>query len=258
VAPAVDLAKKAEQLRKLHEGPKLLVLPNAWDVASAQLFARMGYPAIASTSAGVVRSLGWQDGENIPADEMFAAVKRITSAVEVPVTADIEAGYGLESAELVERLIDSGAAGMNIEDTDHHGPDVLVEAGRQATRLRAIVEAGRQAGVPLVLNARVDVFARQYGPEEGRLHEALRRAHHYRTAGADCIYPILVSDEPTIRDLVKGIDGPINIMYTPDGPSPERLQELGVRRLTFAGLLPRLALGHVEDWLRATAAPPGA
>jgi 2-methylisocitrate lyase-like PEP mutase family enzyme len=186
---------------------------------------------------------------------MFAAVKRIANSVEIPVTADIEGGYGLEPRDLVERLIDSGAAGMNVEDTDHHGDDVLIEAGKQATRLRAIVEAGRTAGFSLVLNARVDVFVRQFGPEDGRLHEALRRAHHYRTAGADCIYPILVSDEAIIRGLVEGIDGPVNVMYIPNGPPLSRLRELGVRRVTFAAALARMALTHVEEWLAATAPP---
>ncbi|HET9200717.1 MAG TPA: isocitrate lyase/phosphoenolpyruvate mutase family protein [Dehalococcoidia bacterium] len=245
----MDLAAKAEQLRKLHGGPDMLVLPNAWDVASARLFAKMGYPAIATTSAGVANSLGWPDHEQIPPDEMFAAVKRIASAVDVPVTADIEGGYGLEPQDLVNRLIDAGAAGMNVEDSDHRGDGVLVDAGKQATRLRAVVEAGKKTGVPLVLNARVDVFVREYGSEGGRVHEAIRRAQHYRQAGADCLYPILVSDEDVVRQLVDGIDGPINFMYLPDGPSLTRLRELGVRRVTFAGGLARMALAHVEEWL---------
>jgi 2-methylisocitrate lyase-like PEP mutase family enzyme len=245
----MSLAQKAEALRRLHHGPDMLVLPNAWDVASAGLFAKMGYPAIATTSAGVASSLGWPDREQIPPDEMFAAVKRIASAVDIPVSADIEGGYGLEPEELVERLINAGAAGMNVEDSDHRGDATLVEAGRQATRLRSIVEAGKKAGVPLVLNARVDVFVREYGPEEGRVHEAIRRGQHYRQAGADCVYPIFVSDEDILRRLVEGVDGPINYMFLPDGPSLARLRELGVRRVTFAGALARMALKHVEEWL---------
>jgi 2-methylisocitrate lyase-like PEP mutase family enzyme len=245
----MDQAEKAEALRKLHHGPELLVLPNAWDVASAKLFEKMGYPAIATTSAGVVASLGWKDHEEIPPDEMFAAVARIAAAVDVPVSADIEAGYGLEPAELVERLVATSAVGCNLEDSDHHGKNVLVSAEAQAERLAAFAEASARAGVPVVLNARIDVHIREYGPEEGRLEEAIRRGRLYRESGADCLYPIGVTDEDTISALVDGFEAPVNTWYRPDGPSLSRLAELGVRRVTFAGGLARMALARVEEWL---------
>jgi 2-methylisocitrate lyase-like PEP mutase family enzyme len=236
------LAEKADRLRELHDGPGVLVLPNAWDAASAKAFEAAGFAAIATTSGGVVESLGHRDGEQAPVEEVLAAVARICGAVSIPVTADLEGGYGLDPDELVEGFLAAGAVGLNLEDTDHHGPGPLVDAEVQAERLAAVKEAALRRGVDVVLNARVDVHVRQFGPEEGRLAEAVRRGRRYREAGADCLYPITVADEPTIGALVEDTGAPINILLRSGAPPVSRLAGLGVARATFGSGLMRTAL----------------
>ena len=212
------------------------MLPNAWDPPSARLLATLGFPVIATTSAGVAETIGYADGEQTPAAEMLAAVGRIADAVDVPVTADLEAGYGLPANELVAGLLGAGAIGLNIEDTDHGaGGTTLVETRDHAARLEAIKEAGREVGVDVVLNARVDVYLR--GGDEA---EGLARAEAYVEAGADSVYPIGLGDEEGIKRWVETIEAPINILARPGAPSLERLHELGVQRATFGGGLHRL------------------
>jgi 2-methylisocitrate lyase-like PEP mutase family enzyme len=233
VRPA-ELAEKAARLRELHIGPGMLVLPNAWDAASAKVFEAAGFAAIATTSGGVAGALGFRDHELAPVDEMAAAARRITGAVTVPVSVDFEAGYQLEPAAIVERLLAAGAAGMNLEDSDHHSDRVLVEADQHAERLAAVKAAARAAGVDLFLNARVDVFVHKLGPPEEQLAEGLRRARLYRDAGADCIYPIALANESMIAAFVEAA-GTVNVNVRRGGPlSLERLAALGVRRVTYA------------------------
>lgn len=224
------LAERARRLRELHEAPGLLVLPNAWDAASARALAGLGHPALATTSSGVSAALGYADGERTPPAAMLAAVAAIASAVDVPVTADLEAGYGLEPAALVEGLLAAGAVGLNLEDSDHASPDRrLVDAGRHADRLAAVKGAGRAAGVDLVLNARVDVHLRGLELEAG-----LERARRYAAAGADVVYPI-AAPAATLARWVAEAGAPVNALLVDDGPSPAELAELGVRRATFGG-----------------------
>jgi 2-methylisocitrate lyase-like PEP mutase family enzyme len=237
-----ELAARAERLLALHAEPGVLVLPNAWDAASAKAFEAAGFAALATTSAGVVESLGHRDGEQAPVAEVLAAVARICGAVSVPVTADLEGGYGLAADDLVDGLLGAGAVGLNLEDTDHRGPGPLVDAEVQADRLAAVKEAARRRGVDVVLNARVDVHVRQVGPEEERLAEAIRRGRRYLEAGADCLYPIVVADEPTIRVFVEDTGAPVNILLRPGAPPVARLAELGVARATFGSGLMRTAL----------------
>jgi 2-methylisocitrate lyase-like PEP mutase family enzyme len=250
------LAAHADALRALHRPGNPVVLPNAWDVASARRFAKLGFPAIATTSAGVANALGWGDHEAIPPDEMFAAVGRIAAAVDVPVTADLEAGYRLPADELVARLLASGCVGLNLEDTDHAAGGALVAAERNAERIAAVKQAGRAAGVDVVLNARVDVFVREPEPAapSSRMEEGVRRGRLYREAGADCVYPIAAYDESDLRALVAGIPGPVNALALPVAPPLARLAELGVARVTFGSLLMREALGEAERLLRSYAA----
>jgi 2-methylisocitrate lyase-like PEP mutase family enzyme len=239
-------ARKAEALRELHAGPRMLVLPNAWDAASARGFEAAGYPAIATTSAGGALALGYEDHENAPADEMLAAAARIIRAVSVPVTVDFEAGYGMAPSEVAERLIAIGAAGLNFEDTDHHGAAKLVDATVQAERIAALKAASHAAGVDLVVNARVDVFIHRQGTPEEQAAEGMRRARLYREAGADCVYPILLSDEATIAAFVQAV-GPINVNLRPSGAlSLQRATSLGVRRVTYAASLFRETMGALE------------
>ncbi len=243
-------AAKAARLRALHAGPSLLVLPNAWDAPSAKIFEAAGFAAIATTSGGVSAALGFQDHEQAPVDEMAAAAGRIAGAVSVPVSVDFEAGYQLGPSDIVERLLAMGAAGMNLEDSDHHGDAVLVEAERQAERLAAVKAAARAAGVDLFLNARVDVFLHKLGSPEEQLAEGLRRARLYQQAGADCIYPIMLTDEEMISALVAAV-GPINVNLRRGGPlSLERVAALGVRRVTYASSLYRETMSWLDGLAR--------
>jgi 2-methylisocitrate lyase-like PEP mutase family enzyme len=230
--------EKAETLRALHAGPKLLVLPNAWDVASARAFAGLpGCRALATTSAGVASALGFQDGEQTPRDEMLRAVGRIAAAVERPVSADLEAGYG-DPVGTAERAWEAGIVGVNFEDSRAGG---LVPVDEQTEILRAV-----RAAVPeLVLNARVDVYVRR----AGGLDDAVERANAYLAAGADCAYPILAPFED-VPELVRRIDGPVNVMLRPDGPSVAELERLGVRRATWGGGLASAALAAAVELAR--------
>jgi 2-methylisocitrate lyase-like PEP mutase family enzyme len=230
------LAAQAEQLRGLHVPGSPLLLVNAWDPPSAIRLAHDGYPAIATTSAGVAEALGYEDGNVTPPDKMLGAVARIAAVVDVPVTADLEAGYGLEPRALVDGLLRAGAVGLNFEDSDHEGGG-LTGAERQAERLAAIKEAGRAAGVDVVLNARVDVFL-----HEGELDEAVRRGRLYADAGADCVYPIGVRGRDAIRRLVEEVGAPLNVLVMPGGLKLEELAGLGVARASFGSGLMRVAM----------------
>ena len=234
------LSDQAQQLRGLHVPGSPLLLVNAWDPPSARRLAHDGYPAIATTSAGVAEALGYEDGNVTPPDEMLGAVARIAAVVDVPVTADLEAGYGLEPGELVSGLLGAGAVGLNFEDTDHE-TGALTGAEGQAERLAAIKQAGRDAGVDVVLNARVDAFLRG-GEPEAQLEESVRRGRLYAEAGADCVYPIGARGRDAIRRLVEEIGAPVNILAVPGGLTLDELGELGVARVSFGSGLMHIAM----------------
>ncbi|MGH7920920.1 MAG: isocitrate lyase/PEP mutase family protein [Candidatus Dormibacteraceae bacterium] len=237
-------AEQARALRRLHRAGSPLVLPNVWDAWSARAVAAAGLPAIATTSAAVAWSLGQEDGEAMPADVAFAALQRIAAAVEVPVTADIEAGYGLAPDRLVDALLDAGAVGCNLEDTDHAGAG-LVPAEQQAERIARVREAAAARNVELVVNARVDCFlGGERSPE--LLEEALRRGRLYREAGADCVYPIAAADEGDLERMV-GELGTINALLFAAGPPLRRLRELGVARISLGPNLAREAAGRLTE-----------
>lgn len=243
---STDLKAKADRLRELHHDAAMLVLPNVWDAASAAVVAGAGYPAVATASAAISAMLGHPDGEGAPWQEMFAAAGRVARAVDVPVTVDAEAGYGMAPRELVDRLLEIGAAGCNLEDTDHRDGG-LVDVGAQAERLAAIRAAAGDAGVPIVINARVDTFIPGSGvPEAERVAEAVRRGRSYLEAGADCVYPILASDERDVATLVAEIPGPVNGNPLPGDPGLARLRELGVARVSYGPQLYRAALAGLK------------
>ncbi|ROQ66645.1 2-methylisocitrate lyase-like PEP mutase family enzyme [Streptomyces sp. 840.1] len=233
----------ASALRALHHGRTPgdpLVLPGPWDAASARVFEDSGFAALASPSAGVAASLGYEDGAT-PAAEMFAAVARIARAVSVPVSADIEAGYGLAPEELVERLLTAGAVGCNLEDTVD---GVLVDARWQADRLAAVRAA---AGDGLFVNARVDTYVTGVPDGTGQEAETVRRALLYAAAGADGVYPIMAPPEALPR-LAAAVTVPLNALSRPDGPGPRRLGELGATRITFGPGLQRRAMAAVRGF----------
>lgn len=249
MSPPAELADRAQLLRQLHRPGDPVILLNAWDVASARTFVDAGAPALATTSGGIAAVHGYPDGEQIPPELMLEHVGRIAAAVDVPVTADLESGYGLEAEELVGRILEAGAVGLNLEDSDHRGQQPLAPAEVHAERLASIRRAAQQAGVQLVLNARIDVFVRQVGSDEEQLADALRRAELYREAGADCVYPIMLVDEQAIARFVRETEAPVNIYLRPGAPSLERLASLGVARITVGTALHRAAQG----WLRTAA-----
>jgi 2-methylisocitrate lyase-like PEP mutase family enzyme len=247
---------KAKTLRELHMPGNPLVLPNAWDAASARLVEAAGFPVVATSSNAMAAVLGYDDGEAAPVEEVLAAVARIVRAVTVPVTVDFERGYKLAPPELVERFAATGAVGLNLEDSAPSSGE-MIDAAEQADFLAAVHEAATSAGVDLVLNARTDSFLRRDGSPAAQVADSIERGTLYLAAGADCIYPIGAADPGVIRDLVAGIPGPVNVGYGQGKLSLGELAALGVARVSFgptlqrhvynafeAGLLPAVASGN--------------
>lgn len=237
---------KANAFRQMHRGPKILVLPNAWDVVSARLFEEAGFGAIATTSAGVAFTLGYPDGQKISREEMLARVTRIARAVKVPVTADVEAGYGNrpeDAASTALGVIEAGAVGLNLEDGTGDARSPLAELPLQLERIHAVREAGMKTKVLIVLNARTDVFLDQVGAEATRYDTMLQRAVAFRDAGADCVFVPGVRDAETIGRLVKDVKCPVNILVGPGSPSVAELEALRVARLSVGSAIMRASLG---------------
>jgi len=237
---------KAAALRALHVPGEPVVLPNAWDAASARAIERAGFPGVATSSAAIAECLGLADGEQAPVGEMLDAAARIVRAVAVPVTVDFERGYRLAPIDLVERFAATGAAGLNLEDSDP-ATGVLVDAEEQVTFLAGVRAAALAAGVDLVINARVDGFVRTTAEPETKLASAIERANRYLQAGADCAYPIGVGEPSGIRSLVSGIAGPVNVGLGLGSPlTVNDLATLGVARVTFGPGLQRHVYGAFE------------
>jgi len=240
---------KAETLRSLHSGGRILVLPNAWDVASARIVEATGAGAIATTSAGIANVLGYPDGQHIPRDLMMATAARIVRSVNLPVTVDAEAGYGRspeDAAETARQVIAAGAVGMNLEDGTGKSSDPLFEIEQQVARIRAVREvAGND--VPFVLNARIDVFLSAVGEPETRFGEAVRRANAYRDAGADCLFVPSVTDAKVIGEMVLAIQGPLNVLAGPGTPPVAELERLGVARVTTGSAFMRACFAKARD-----------
>ncbi len=241
---------EADRFRALHRGPAPLVLANVWDAASAVAVVEAGMRAIATSSGAMAQALGYSDGEKTPVDEMFAAIGRIVRAVgnaadnghnHLLVSADIESGYGLSTHELVERLAAVGVVGCNVEDSnpqDH----LMVPAEEQAARISTLRDAAAEAGTGLVINARVDLHVRSDGPESTRLRRSIARAQRFLEAGADCVFPILMTSDADIATYVREVPGPVNIMATQRTPGLRRLAELGVARVSYGSGFHRIAM----------------
>jgi 2-methylisocitrate lyase-like PEP mutase family enzyme len=239
-------ALKAEQLRKLHRGPRMLVLPNAWDVISARIVEELGFPAIATTSAGIAATLGYPDGQKISREEMLGVVARIAKAVHVPVTADVEAGYGVtidDMSQTVKAVVAAGAVGMNLEDVTASDEDSQVDLALQVEKIRAIRRATESLGVPLVLNARTDIYLIPIGPVETRFDRTVERLRAYREAGADCLFAPGLKDPDTIAKLVRAVSGPLNILLMPGMPTLRELENMGVARASAGSGVMRATLG---------------
>ncbi|MEQ1474674.1 MAG: isocitrate lyase/phosphoenolpyruvate mutase family protein, partial [Candidatus Acidiferrum sp.] len=248
-----QLAAKADAFRTMHQAPPILVLPNAWDAVSARLFVKAGAKAIATTSAGVAATLGYPDGQQIPRALMLEAIGRIARAVNVPVTADIEAGYATtppELAETIRGVIDAGAVGCNLEDATGITPKILFEIEEQLARIGAAREAGDRAGVPVVINARTDVYLASVGDPEKRFSETVRRANAYREAGADCLFVPGVTDLATLTNLAREIKGPLNVLAGPGLPHVGELERIGVARLSVGSAIMRATLATAREAAR--------
>ena len=230
----MDLHQKAAALLKLHHQPQPLVFVNAWDAASARIVAELGFPAVATTSAGIAFAEGFPDGQAIPRECMLAHVAKIAGVVDLPVTADLEGGYGPTVSDAVATLrgaVDAGAVGMNFEDsTTHDAPLLPIDA--QSARIRAMREAAKELGLPFVINARVDVFG-VTGSEDAQVTETVARAKAYLDAGADCIFVPFISEERLIGRLAAAIPGPMNVLAGATTPDVATLTRLGVRRISL-------------------------
>ena len=250
---ATDLQSQCDLLRSLHRPGAPLRLPNVWDVATARAVVAAGFPVVATTSAGVAATLGYEDHEGAPADEMLAAAARIARGVDVPMTVDAEAGYGMEPPDLVSALRLAEAAGCNLEDTDHAGGS-LRDPHRHAEWLRAVRQAASNDGYRLVINARVDVFLGPFlagaslGTQIDLVPEALRRANAYLEAGIDCVYPIALWETDALRGFMSEVRGPVNVIRVPQTSLTE-LAAAGVARVSWGPFLYRDAMGRFGQQL---------
>ena len=230
------LRKKAERLRALHRPGQPLVLVNVWDCATARIVEQAGAPALATTSAGVAFSCGYPDGQKIPPARMLEAVARICGAVTVPVTADLEAGYGDSEDDLrrlVAGMLDAGAVGLNLEDHVGEPKAPLVDLPLQLSKIRAIREAGNELGVPIVINARTDPYLRGLGEKDWMFEETIRRGSAYREAGADCVFVPGIGDPAVVGEIVKRLGCPVNVLAVAGGPPIAELARLGVARVSM-------------------------
>ncbi|MFN8255737.1 MAG: isocitrate lyase/phosphoenolpyruvate mutase family protein [Bacteroidales bacterium] len=246
--------QKAELFLKYHHDKEILVLLNSWDVGSSKLVEACGFKAIATTSMGIAASLGYPDCQVIKLSEMIAAITGITKAVQVPVTVDIEAGYGNTIDEIIEsvkKIITTGIVGINIEDSVDLSPQLMDEM-EFCERILAIRELSDSLGFHLVINARTDSFYTSSGSQKEKLAESIKRGNKYREAGADCIFVQPVWEKETIATLVKEINAPVNILSNPGigagilPPSVSELQDLGVARLSLGSGLMKATLTLIK------------
>jgi len=246
----ITLNAKADAFRNMHHAPPMLILPNAWDAVTARLFVKAGARAIATTSAGIAATLGYADGQNVPRELMVEAFARIARVVDVPVTADIESGYADSSkgvGESIRAVIKAGAVGVNLEDSTGDPSQPLFALEQQIKRIQAAREAADNANVPVVINARTDVYLANVGDVASRFGETLRRLNAYREAGADCLFVPGVTDMPTLTLLVHSVQGPLNVLVGPGMPSVADLQRIGIARLSVGSGIMRATLAVARD-----------
>ncbi|ARX87781.1 MULTISPECIES: isocitrate lyase/PEP mutase family protein [Streptomyces] len=244
----------ATAFRALHTPGTPLVLPNAWDLASARVVESAGAAAVATTSAGLAWALGAADGDRLPRDRALAAVAALTAAVDVPVTADIESGYAKDAAgvaDTVRAVLGAGAVGVNIEDALYGAAEPLRPVAEQAERIAAARGAADAAGVPLFVNARVDTYLRGVGDgPDARLALTLERAAAFLAAGADGVFVPGAVAPDTVKALVEGVDGPLNVMVGPGAPTVEELAGLGVARVSVGSGIAQAVHALVRDAAR--------
>jgi 2-methylisocitrate lyase-like PEP mutase family enzyme len=241
--------QKAESLHALHHGQAILILVNAWDVASARIVEEAGFSAIATSSAGIAFSLGYPDGQRISRTEMLEQVGRIACQVKLPVTADVESGYGSkpdDAAQTARDVIACGAVGINLEDALDNGKYHMADLSLQLEKLRAVREVAAKAGIPLLLNARTDVYLEKVGPPETRYDMTVKRLAAFRDSGADCVFAPGLQDPQAIGRLVRDLACPLNILAGPGSPSIPELHALGVARVSLGSGPMRASLGYLR------------
>ncbi|MFZ2001259.1 MAG: isocitrate lyase/phosphoenolpyruvate mutase family protein [Candidatus Sulfotelmatobacter sp.] len=247
--PDLEQKKKAKAFLAMHSGGDALLLPNVWDVASARIVEEAGFPALATTSAGVAFSLGYPDGQKIHKDRMMAAITHIALAVKVPVTADVESGYGNDPeavARTARAVIMGGAIGLNLEDATGDRERPLLDLSVEVEKIRAVRDTADKFDVALVINARTDVYLLQVGEPSSRYDETIRRLSAYRDAGADCVFAPGLKEVTTIKRLVADLKCPVNILAGPGSPSVRELQALGVARVSLGSGPMRATLGTLR------------
>ncbi|MGN6214606.1 isocitrate lyase/PEP mutase family protein [Parafilimonas sp.] len=248
---AITQAEKAKNLHHLHHSSKLLLLPNVWDVLGARLLEDTGYKAIATASAAVAYSNGYNDGEQIPFAEVLRILTAVANSVHVPVTADIESGYAEDEKQLehnIRQLIKTGIAGINIEDTDKESHALLAEEV-QCRRIKLIKEIALDMDVPLFINARTDTFihAKNFHSAQQLVDETIRRGKAYKDAGADCFYPILIHEQAHIKAVVDELKMPVNILMIAGIPNLQTLEQMGVARVSLGPGYLKYALKAMKD-----------
>ena len=245
-------AEKSAEFLKLHDGPRPLVLANVWDVVSARLVERAGFPAVATSSAALANSLGYPDGQRISREEMLAVVARIAAKVSVPVSADLEAGYGwsLEDiAKTARGLVEAGTVGLNFEDGTSDPEKPLADVAGQVEKIKCLRSTGERLGIYIVINARTDVYLDDVGEPAARFDHTVRRLEAYRQAGADCLFAPGVHDAETIGRLAKSVGGPLNILAGPMTPPIAELARLGVARVSFGSWPMRAVMGVFDRFV---------
>ncbi|MEP6681955.1 MAG: isocitrate lyase/phosphoenolpyruvate mutase family protein [Parafilimonas sp.] len=243
--------EKAKQFYDLHHSGKLLILPNIWDVLGAKLLQDVGYPAVATASASVAYSNGYNDGENISFADVLIILKKIAGCVNVPVTADVESGYAENDIDLeknIRAIIETGIVGINIEDTDKK-TKTLLPAEVQCEKIKRIKKVAEEMNVPLFINARTDCFVHDkiFDSPQSRLDETIKRGIAYKAAGADCFYPILFNNENEIRAIVQQVKMPVNVITIPGIPELKVLQEIGVARVSLGPSFLKYAIKAMKD-----------
>jgi 2-methylisocitrate lyase-like PEP mutase family enzyme len=244
-----DLQERATKLKELHVPGDPVVLPTVWDAWSAKLAVDAGFAALTVGSHPVADSIGKEDGEGMSFDDLTARVAQITGAVDVPISVDVESGYGEPAARLIEGLLEAGAVGLNIEDTVHREGKRLRTATEHAALIGELRKASDAAGVHVVINARTDLFIRKDGDESDRVDRAIARLKLAADAGADSLYPVGRHDPDTTRRLTSELPLPVNAIALLDQDDPASFGPLGVGRISFGPFFQRALSGHAETLL---------
>lgn len=241
--------EKGKILQDLHQNGKLLILPNIWEVSGAAMLENIGYPAVATSSSAIANSNGYDDGEKIPFNDLLHILERIVRSVNVPVTADVESAYAKDNATLAEnikKLIGTGIAGINFEDS-HHDEQKLIPEDEQCEKIFLIKKTASEMGMPLFINARTDSYINTYISSEEKLSETIKRGKAYKEAGANCLYPITLKDKKDIETIIKEVDLPVNILLLAGIPDFNELKEIGVTRLSLGGNFIKFAISAMKN-----------